>query len=175
VTPILSAIVLWGAAAVAIAGALGVVLARGALRLALGLGVMMLALAAVFAVVGATFVAIAQVFLYVGGVLVLLLFALMLVSRSASGEPIATTRSFLAPAIAGATVAAAVVVVLAPVVRGADLIGLPAQEAAPAEPDAASLALSSALLGPMLPHFEAIGVLLLAALVAVVALSSRRT
>lgn len=65
-------------AAIAVAGALGVVLARNAVYAALFLIMAMLAVAGVYILLASEFLALVQVLIYAGAVTVLLLFALML-------------------------------------------------------------------------------------------------
>lgn len=142
---------------IALAGAGTVVFTRDTTRLALGLGAFLLAVAGYFALVGAGFLAIAWVFVYVGGVLILLLFAIMLVHRSEEGRPSLESRHDILFAAVGA--GAFVIIV-------SSLWNLVPQ-GMPAFPDTSVEALSDALLGPLLPQFEAAGVLLLAGLLAV--------
>jgi NADH:ubiquinone oxidoreductase subunit 6 (subunit J) len=68
----------WGLSAVALFGALAVVFVRDVMRMALGLGAFLMAVAGFFAYYGFGFLALAELFVYVGGVLVLVLFAIML-------------------------------------------------------------------------------------------------
>jgi len=65
-------------AAIAVLFALGVVVAQRIMHAVLALGGMLLAVASIFATLGATFLAVIQVLVYAGGVVVLLLFATML-------------------------------------------------------------------------------------------------
>ena len=84
----------WGLSAVALAGALAVVFARDVMRMALGLGAFLMAVAGFFAYYGLGFLALAELFVYVGGVLVLVLFAIMLVQRSGAGAPVTRARGW---------------------------------------------------------------------------------
>jgi len=150
----------WALAALAFTGAATVVLTHEVMRLALGLGAFLLAVAGFFALFGFGFLALAELFVYVGGVLVLVLFAIMLVHRSGAGTPSLETRHDVLAAIACAGVLGFFVMMLRPV--------------APALSSAAATGpeiLGTELLGRMLPQFELAGLLLLAALVAVVAIS----
>jgi len=156
-------VIFWGLAVIAVVGALAVAISRDVMRLALGLGAFLLAVAGFFALFGFGFLALAEVFVYVGGVLVLLLFAIMLVHRSAPGAPSLESRHDLLAAVASVGLALMVGALLRPLVP-APLAAVPAISA-----DIEGLA--DALLGPYLPQFELAGVLLLAALVAVVSIA----
>ena len=147
-------------AAVALVGSIIVVLTKDVMRLILALGGMLVALAALFGVLGATFVAVAEIFVYVGGVLVLFLFAIMLVHRSEVERPELTARHDLLSIVIALGAFAMIVVTFSPAVRSTPVVTI-----APSVK-----ALGEALTGPLLPHFEAAGILLLAALVAVIAI-----
>ena len=84
-TDFVNTALLWALAGVAVTGALAVVLSREVMRMALGLGGFLLALAGLFAYFGFGFLALAELFVYVGGVLILILFAIMLVHRTGRG------------------------------------------------------------------------------------------
>jgi len=155
-------VLFWGLSALAVIGALVVVFTRDVMRLALGLGAFLLALAGYFALFGFGFLALAEVFVYVGGVLVLLLFAIMLVHRSTPGQPSVTSRHDLLAAVACAGIFGLFVMFMRP-------LQPTVSEAITGGVDG----LGAMLLGPMLPQFELAGVLLLAALVAVVSVSGR--
>ena len=148
----------WLLSAVAVLGAAAVLLTRDVMRMALGLGAFLLAVAGFFAYYGFGFLALAELFVYVGGVLVLILFAIMLVHRGPGGAPVLESRLDPLYLVAAFTVSVMLFLMLRPVVV---LSGSTAVAGGPAE-------LSRLLLGPMLPQFEAVGALLLAALVAVV-------
>ncbi|MBE0475726.1 MAG: NADH-quinone oxidoreductase subunit J [Coriobacteriia bacterium] len=149
----------WGLAAVALTGAATVVLTRDVMRLVLGLGAFLLAVAGYFLLYGAAFLAVAQVFLYVGGVLVLVLFAIMLLHRTEKGTPDLDNRHD----VGSAMVAVALFVLLVTSLQGS----LPSGAAAAG---AGIEAVGDRLLGALLPHFELVGALLLAALVAVLSI-----
>ncbi|MDP2183192.1 MAG: NADH-quinone oxidoreductase subunit J [Actinomycetota bacterium] len=148
-------------AALAIAALLGastVVFAKDVTRMAAGLGLFLLCVAGWFAYLSASFLAVAQVFVYVGGVLILFIFAIMLLHREDQEKPGLTSRHD----IGSVSVALAVfVLTFMPLIGVASAVG-PVRDTG-AMPDLAAI-----LTGPMLPQFEAVGVLLLAALVAVV-------
>ena len=141
----------------ALSGALFVVLTSNVTRMAVGLAAFLIAVAGFFAIYGMPFLAVAQVFLYVGGVLILMIFAVMLVHRTEEGQPGLESRHDVGSASVAAGVFVLVVFSL-----------LQVEPALLRTPEPGTMeALSDALLGSMLPHFEAAGVLLLIALVAV--------
>lgn len=144
---------------IAFVGAGTVVFASDTTRMGLGLGVFLLATAGFFALFGSPFLAIAWVFVYVGGVLVLMLFAIMLVHRTPEGRPGLESRHD----IASIAVAVSAFVIVFASLNGTLGSGIPQFTGASVD------SLSELLLGPMLPVFEAAGVLLLAALLAVLA------
>ena len=153
--------VFWLLAVAAVAGALFVVLAREVMRMAIGLGVFLLALAGLFAYFGFGFLGLAELFVYVGGVLILFLFAIMLVHRGEAGAPDLGLRNPFLPAFAGRSSAVLIGAMLRPI---AERVG---DIAFSGGPDV----LAHVLLGQLLPQFEVAGALLLAALVAVVVVS----
>jgi len=158
VTASVSVMLFWALAALALVGALAVVLVRDVMRMALGLGAFFLAVAGFFAYYGFGFLALAEVFVYVGGVLVLVLFAIMLVHRGAEGGPELESRWTLLAVVSCVAVCMLLISMLLPVTSQ---FRLDTTVVGPTE-------LSTLLLGRMLPQFEALGVLLLAALAAVV-------
>lgn len=158
------ATVLVALAVVALAGAWVTVRTRDVMRLVLGLGAMLVALAALYLFQGMAYLAAAQVFVYVGGVLVLLLFAIMLLVRDTGGRPEIERRGSLGAAIVSLSLFGVLAASLAP--------SLPLDVVAAA--GGGLDVLGSTLLGRMLPQFEALGVVLLAALVAVLLIVAER-
>jgi NADH-quinone oxidoreductase subunit J len=145
---------------VALVGAAVVVGTRDIMRVVVGLGAMLLAVAGLFATIGLGFLAVAEVFLYVGGVLVLFLFAIMLVHRPAEDRPTLESRPTVLAVLSAAVVFAILVFAL----------GASAPDLARNATALAAKSTADVLLGDMLGQFELAGVLLLAALAAVVAL-----
>lgn len=92
-------------AALAVLGALGVVLARNPIRSAMGLLAMILAIAGLFLALHAQFLAAIQLIVYAGAIVVLFLFVIMLLGPSAT--PPSDQRGRI-PRALGATVFAAV-------------------------------------------------------------------
>jgi NADH:ubiquinone oxidoreductase subunit 6 (subunit J) len=152
-----TALVFWLLSALAVAGALSAALTRDVMRLALGLGLLLLAVAGLFALFGFGFLALAEVFVYAGGVLVLVLFAIMLVHRGEPGSPGLVSVHTPLVFVGCAGLFAFMVSYLGPVAG-------PLQGSSNGSVEA----LGATLLGEMLLPFELAGLLLLAALVAVV-------
>lgn len=155
-------ILFWALAVLAFAGALTVLLTRDVIRLGLGLGAFLLSISGFFAWFGLGFLALAELFVYVGGVLVLALFALMLVHRPQPGSPLLDSRHDVTAAIACVGVFG----------FGVSMLSSSAQGPRPGQ-GAGVDALGDVLLGPMLPQFELVGLLLLVGLVAVVLISDK--
>jgi NADH-quinone oxidoreductase subunit J len=153
----------WGLSAVSLVGAAAVAFSRDVMRMALGLGAFLLGVAGFFTLFGFGFLALAEIFVYAGGVLVLLLFAIMLVHRSGPDSPALGSRHDALSAVAAVGLAALLVALARPLV--------PTSLAEVPSVTAGVEGLGSVLLGPMLPQFELAGVLLLAALVAVVSIA----
>lgn len=151
--------VFWGLSFLAVIGAVVSVTSHDILRTAAGLGAFLLAVAGYFALYGAGLLALAEIFLYVGGVLVLMLFAIMLVHRSERGRPDLETRATVPSVLAPLALVFTLVVVFAPLGQTVT------SSSVTAGPDQ----VATELLGRYLPQFEVAGLLLLAALAAVVA------
>jgi NADH-quinone oxidoreductase subunit J len=154
----------WGLALMTIAGALAAVGAGNLYRAVLGLMLCLVGMAGLFLLQRADFLAVAQVLIYVGGVAVLIVFAIILTERD--GEPMAAAvnaRMVPAALIVGGGLTAALVTVL----RRSPLGDGPA-----AGIDARALA--EALLNRYLVPFEAVSLLLLAALVGALLIARER-
>lgn len=145
--------------AAALFGALMAVFTREVARLGLGVGLFLLSVAGLFAVRGFAFLAVGELFLYVGGVLVLLLFALLLVHRGKSSGSALESRHDPLAAVAAAGLGAFIFAFARPVLDSSS--------------DAKwTLAdVGERMLGKQALQFELAGLLLLAALVAVVLIS----
>jgi len=76
----MESIVFYLFAALAVAAALGVVMARSAVRSALALALVFLALAAMYILLNSPFLAVAQIMIYAGAVLILFLFVIMVLN-----------------------------------------------------------------------------------------------
>lgn len=77
---LMEAIVFYLFAALAVFAALGVVIARSAVRSALSLALVFLSLAAMYILLNAPFLAVAQIMIYAGAVLILFLFVIMVLN-----------------------------------------------------------------------------------------------
>lgn len=150
----------WALGAVAVIGAVTVVFARELTRLLLGLGAFFLGIAGLYAYYGFELLAVAELFVYVGGVLVLFLFAIAALGRDTSGRSIVRRFDFGA-AVVSVGFAGAVALALRAVLPSAGpAAGVTVEKTA------------EVMLGLKMPHFEALGALLLVALVAALAIVS---
>lgn len=144
------------AKALMLGGAVMVVFTKDVMRLAVGLGAFLLGVAGLFLYYGHAFLATAQVFVYVGGVLVLMIFAIMVVHRSAAGRPVLEVRHDFGAAALAVGVAAMFILSLRDSVGGwMPRSGTP------------GTSLAEELLGNSVVVFELAGALLLIGLVAV--------
>jgi NADH-quinone oxidoreductase subunit J len=149
--------------AVALASALGVVLARRPVYAAIFLLVHSLSLAALFALLSAVMVAVGQVIIYSGAIVVLFLFVVTLLP-SGGRELNATGGRILAGCVAGA----GLLVALAAALAGGPL---PAPSAGPV--DLGVAAVGHALFSTLLVAFELTAPLLLVAVVGAVVIWRR--
>ncbi|GAA2618224.1 NADH-quinone oxidoreductase subunit J [Paractinoplanes durhamensis] len=82
----------WILATIAVAGALGMVIARNAIHSALWLVMTMLSLGFIYVINAAPFLGAVQIIVYTGAIMMLFLFVIMLVGRDASDSLIETLR-----------------------------------------------------------------------------------
>jgi NADH-quinone oxidoreductase subunit J len=148
---------------VAVASALGVVLARRPIYAAIYLLVHSLSLAALYGLLSAAMVAVGQVIIYSGAIVVLFLFVVTLLPSG--GRELGPTGSRLA---AGWIAGGGLVVALAAALAAG---GLPAPSGQ--EPDLGVLAVGRSLFGPVLVAFELTAPLLLVAIVGAVVIWRR--
>ncbi len=95
-------IAFWVLAAVAVAGAIGVVAAPKAVYSAIFLATTMISLALLYVAQGALFLGVVQVVVYTGAVMMLFLFVLMLIGVDSSDSLVETIRGQrVAAAVAG--------------------------------------------------------------------------
>jgi NADH-quinone oxidoreductase subunit J len=148
-------------AAITVAGALAVLLARETMRLVMGLGAFLLGIAGLYLYYAMPLLAAAQVFLYVGGVLVLFIFAIMALRPGSDGRGGLSRRFDLGAASVCAGLFALLV---------ASLESLSPVLASGPAARGTTAAVGDLLLGGLLPQFELAGGLLLVALVAALAI-----
>jgi NAD(P)H-quinone oxidoreductase subunit 6 len=156
------ALAFYGLAGLALVGAAWVAFSKNIVRSAFALLLTFFGVAGLYALLAAEVVAVIQLMVYVGGVLVVMLFAVMLTARI--DEARASNKSL--GKIAGF---AAVLPLAAGLVWIAVDLPLPVPAAPPEPPTAA--AIGDAMLGAYVLPFEAISVLLIAALIGAVVLS----
>ena len=156
------AIAFYAFAALAVVGAVWVALLRNIVRSAFALLATFVGVAGLYALMSADLVAVVQVMVYVGGVLVLMLFAVMLTARI---DAVNVSNRSVGVGTAAAIVLPCVAVLVVTIGRA------PLGTAALTEGPPTTAAIGEALLGPYVLPFEAISILLLAALLGAVALS----
>jgi NADH-quinone oxidoreductase subunit J len=152
-----------------VASALGVVLARSPLYGALSMACSFFFLAAVYLLLGAGFVGVLQIVVYAGAVMVLFLLVIMLLSLEpgALGRPRVTLFK-----VAGGASAAGLVALAA---WGAGRGGAAPRTTAPLPEDFGTVAaVGRSLFNDHLLQFEALSLLLLAALAAAVVLAKKK-
>lgn len=150
-------------AAVMVASALRVVTTRDIVHAALYLVIVLAGVAALFLLVGAEFTGITQVLIYIGAVIVLFLFGIML-TRSDFDQDTETDHKRKFPAILTALLLAAV------------MIGALVDRFEDVELDAApqtTAQVSDELFSQYIVPFEAVSVLLLAALIGAIVIARR--
>ena len=187
-------VVFWVLSVVAVAGAVGVVLVRDLFRAALLLALVFVTVAGFFVLMSAEFLATVQVLIYVGAISILFVFAVML-TRDVRRGNLPNRLQIPAVVLPALLLAAMVVTILATdwqfipenarektdlvqtqsvsVVSQADLegAGFASQEEAL---DAQGAGLADLLVGDFVLAFEAVSVLLLAALIGALALARGR-
>src|SRR6185503_16814391 len=152
-----------GLATLMLASAIAVVSMRDIIRCGLAMIVCFLALAGLYVSLGAVMVAATQVIVYIGAISVLILFAIMLTQDKA-----APSRLVFQTQAAPAAVAAIIVAVLVAVAAAGTDWGAVASAAATATND-----LAKSLFDNYVLAFEAVSVLLLAAVIGGVFLAKR--
>lgn len=153
-------------AVVAAVAAVFVVLTADVLHAALALIVVLLALAGIYAGLGAPFIAAVQVIVYAGAIVTLFVFAVMILESRRERAPLLSTwkRHRAAAGLAAGALLAGLW----------GFTGLGALAFGPPTPGAGALpGLAHLLFGEFLLPFELVGVLLLVAVVAVLVLARR--
>jgi len=146
-----------------LASGIAVVTMRDIIRCGLAMIVCFLALAGLYVTLGAAMVAAAQVIVYIGAISVLILFAIMLTS-----DKIGSSRLVFQTQAAPAAIAAIVVAVLVALAAAGTNWGAAGEAVRTATGDLAKL-----LFGNYVLAFEAVSVLLLAAVIGGVFLAKR--
>jgi NADH-quinone oxidoreductase subunit J len=150
-------------AGTALASAVAVVAQRNPVHSALALIVTLGSLSGIFGLLGSPFIAVLQIIVYAGAIMVLFLFVLMLLALGP--EPPQRTRGL---GLAGGLLAAILALQLGLVLAG----GVPAD--VPADFSAPSAEMARVLFSPrFLYTFEAVAVLILAALVGSIVLAKK--
>ncbi len=156
--------VVFGAAALgALAGALGVIASRQAIRCALSLLLVLGSLAVMYLLLAAQFIAVLQVIIYAGAIVVLFLFVIMLL-HARTGE--ARTRKLRWQRPVALVLAAAFLLAMAAALRGAR--GMPASAVA-ADFGTAQVVGQTLFTSYLLP-FELASMVLIVGIVAAVAI-----
>ncbi len=152
-------------AAVTLVSAIMVVRTVDLVRAVLWLAVSLVATAGLYALLDAGFVAAMQILLYTGGIITLMLFAVMLVRRGPEAPSAGTLENVVRAGLAAVALFAIVgfAVVRAPFRPSAGSMGAPSAKL-----------LGELFLGPLALPFEALSVLLLAAMIGAIALARRK-
>ncbi|MBI5242426.1 MAG: NADH-quinone oxidoreductase subunit J [Elusimicrobia bacterium] len=160
----MSALVFYSLSAVVLISALGVVLLKNTLHSALLLGLCLAGVAGVFASLGADFLFSSQLLIYVGGIAVLLLFVVMLSGRSSELKLRQVNDQWLAALL----ICAVTFLGMRRYIFEAGTAVLTAS------PQPTTAALGKLLLGEYAVPFEAVSLILIAALVGAVVFSKAR-
>lgn len=157
------------AAALALAGAVGVIASRRAIHSALSLLLVLSALAVLYLLLEAQFIAVLQVIIYAGAIVVLFLFVIMLL-HMATGEP--TVGGLRAQRAAAVVVGALFLAGLLFVVVRPDIAA--SKVAGPGPAFGTAEAVGRALFTRFLLPFELASVILLVGIIAAVTLGKAR-
>ena len=158
----ISSIVFYAFAAVLIASAIWVVTSRNTFHSAVALTLALAVVAGLFALVGADFLAASQLLVYVGGIMIIMLFVVMFSQRPLDALQRQTNSQWPWGLLFAIAIACRLVMSFREFYRG---IGTPGAVAP------TSAALGRLLLGDLLIPFEAVSLVLLAALVGAVLFS----
>ena len=167
-TPYLPMIIFWGLSLLTVASAITAATAPKIVHAAFGLMAAFFGVAGIYAMLGADFVAMTQIVVYVGGILVLLVFGILLTSRTDTALGTEQRSNTLFPMIAGGIFF--LVMLLA--IFGSEFNTV----AKPGDPQPTAATIGRAFLDPgqFLVPFEIASVLLLSALVGAAYLARRR-
>ena len=148
--------------------ALFVLFARKVVHAALALLPCLLGIAGLYALLAAHLLFAVQVLIYAGAVTVLILFAVMMLQRVLGGGVLAGSHNVLAGALAAGTMFAALIAAL--LTTGFDRI--PASQLGTGQGNVEGIGI--ALLGPHLLAFEAISLVILAAVIGAVVIARKK-
>lgn len=154
-------------AAVAVIGAVSLIVQREPIHSALSLIVVMVALAGLYLLMGAEFVAAVQIIVYGGAIMVLFVFVIMLLN---AGEEERTNFSRLAT-FAGIPLAIAVTGVIAAAIVHSNAASLPSPE--PSGAITSTKTLSTMLFSDFVYPFELTSFLILVAILGAIVLAQR--
>jgi NADH-quinone oxidoreductase subunit J len=151
-------------AAIQVVAALKVVTTKNIVHAALYLVIVLAGVASQFVLIGAEFVATAQVLVYIGAVVVLFLFGIML-TRAKLGVDTDLDQANRAPAVlTGLLLAGVLVVTLLRTFEGVEF---------PAETRSTTAQVSDSIFSQYIVPFEAVSVLLLAALIGAIVVARK--
>ncbi len=162
----------YSCAALAIAGALGVVISKNPIRGAMGLLLLILSVAGLFLALHAEFLASIQLIVYAGAIVVLFLFVIMLLGPSASTPT--DRRGVIARAFGGGLLALSAIGAIATVVRAMAAAKHPMPMPAPDPGFGGIDAFGSVLFSDALAPFELSSALLMVAVVGAIAIARGR-
>jgi NADH-quinone oxidoreductase subunit J len=165
----LGSLYFYGCALLALAGALGVVIARNPIRGAMGLLLLILSVAGLFLALHAQFLAAIQLIVYAGAIVILFLFVIMLLGPSAT--PVHDQRGLVVRAFSGglfAVFGAWAIFLVARVAPPAGSLALPAESFGGID------AFGSVLFSDALAPFELSSGLLMVAVVGAIAVARGR-
>ena len=153
-------VVIFGVMAVFLIGlSIVVVTSRSVFRSAIALAAALGVVAGIFALLGADFVAAGQLLIYVGGIMIIMLFVIMLSQKPMSNLGRQTNDQWLWAGLFALAVACGLIVQFRAVYRGVFSSSVPVPTSA---------TIGRLLLGEMVVPFEAVSLVLLAALVGAV-------
>ena len=160
---LLKQLTFWVLAGMAGASALFVVTTRNVVHAALGLAAALVGAAGLFILFGAEFVGLAQILIYVGAVVILFLFGIMLTSQSPGPRVVDNDQRWLAVLVSVGVFAVLAVGIITAYGgrRMRFFVAFPTRE------------LGNALFTRWILPFEAVSILLLAALVGAIVLARR--
>ena len=173
--PLFVQIVFWAISAVAVVSALLVVSLQDIFKAALALVLSLLSVAGLFILLNAEFLAAAQVLIYVGAIAILIIFAVMLTQNVAQGS---LSNNFRIPVALGASLLCAFIIIA---ITGMDWNLITEANLSFATRDAMNTifrdgtsSLASILMNNYVLPFEAVSLLLLAAVIGAIVLVRER-